>query len=146
MIIFLVLCLVVVEAQDLLVLTAMMIFLVLCLVVVGAQDLLVLSDVEFMSMVANYLRAIFDPKVNMASLASEAMEETVKEGQELSEASSLESTTLNLPDENVPDEKTVSKRPSLWIKCQVSVTNFRVAVIEDVYTENPQALTLRASV
>lgn len=115
-------------------------------VIVRAQHLLVLSDVEFMNTVVNYLKAIFDPKVNQASPSSESIEETVKGAPELSETSSLEVTLTASSVLQEEQEKPVSKLSLPRIKCQVSVTNFRVAIIEDVYTENPQALTLRVSI
>ena len=123
------------------------------LVIVKAHDLLVLSDVDFISTVVNYLRAIFDPKVNQASheVVEESVtelismddllvQETIRMVPEISDSSSLEST---LTASSALEEKSVSKRPLLLIKFEVSITNFRVAIIEDVYTENPQALTLR---
>ena len=132
----------------------------LYLAIVKAQDLLILSDVEFMSSVADYLRAIFDPKkvsqslVPPPSTTAPSGTAVVEVGEKClleTEPSPLENT-LTTSQRQDGIKKTVgvaekgkpaASKPLPRVKAQVSISNFRVAIIEDVYTEKPQALTLR---
>ncbi len=109
-----------------------------------AQDLLVLSDVEFMSLVANYFRAIVEPKTSSSDKGTQeeesgSLEDTLK-------SKDLEEDRQQPPDGSqavVTSGKGSSSKALPRLKAQVSVSNFRVAIIEAFYTEKPQALTLR---
>ena len=129
----------------------------LYLAIVKAQDLLILSDVEFMSLVADYLRAIFDPKkvsqslVPPPSTTAPSGTAVVEVGEKCLLETPLENTlttsqrqdgikkTVGVAEEGKP----AASKPLPRVKAEVSISNFRVAIIEDVYTEKPQALTLR---
>ena len=130
------------------------------LAIVKAQNLLILSDVEFMSSVADYFRAINDPnKVSQSSVplpSTTAPPRTaVVEGGEKrlleTDRTPLENTTTTSQQQDgikktvdvAEKGKPAAIKPLPRVKAQVSISNFRVAIIEDVYTENPQALTLR---
>jgi len=130
-------------------------------VIVKAQNLLVLSDVEFMSLVANYFRSIVDlgtagQSATPTSVSDEkaVMENTQEEEMGVAGVGFLEKTLTDKDKEEANEtgkevavrekEATPTAKKVLpRVKVQLSVTNFRVAIIEDVYTKNPQALTLR---
>ena len=142
-----------------------LLFVVYSPVIAKAQNLLVLSDVEFMSTVANYFRALVDldaagKSATPTSTSEEqvAAENVQDEEMGVAGVGSLERTLTDkdLEEKEVKTgievavgekEGTPSSAKLVLprLKAQLSVSNFRVAIIEDVYTKNPQALTLRVS-
>ena len=122
---------------------------------VRSHDLLILSDVEFLSTVSEYFQGIFDPK------ALEGLRAAIGEGQGetdfedtvvVSNGKAIEPAPAGKAIEATPILESagkggavVAKKPLPKLKCQLSISNFRVAVIEDVYTEQPQALSLNVS-
>jgi hypothetical protein len=116
---------------------------------VKSQDLLILSDVEFLSTVSDYFRGIFDPKALEQLKEAGARKEEGKDGlEETVKASSTSALEVSsTPELTRVAAKTVvakplPKTPLPKVKAQLTISNFRVAVIEDVYTEHPQAISL----
>ena len=105
---------------------------------------------EFVSTVTDYFRGIFgvstaNNKDDLTSSSNfeKSLEKTL-EGKELA--------ILEAPPSLKMEEKAVVKKGKKPVKkalpklkCQLTVSNFRVAIIEDVYTDDAQALTLRVS-
>lgn len=122
-------------------------------VIVGVQNLLVLSDIEFLSLIGNYFKAIFDPKAlpqpTSDPSADSELEDTLKQkSNKLDISSSKVSEVVAAKEKSLEavkeEEEAVAsaQKPFPRIKLQASISNFRVALVEDVYTEHPQALSL----
>ena len=125
--------------------------------IVGLQNLLVLSDIEFLSLIGNYFKGIFDPKALPQSTsdpsADTELEDTLKQksskinisSSKINEAVAAKEKSLEAVKE---EEEVVASAPKPFprIKLQASISNFRVAIVEDVYTEQPQALSLNVRI
>lgn len=124
-------------------------------VVLKAENLLVLSDVAFMKDVANYFQTTFTREVTATPEPLEDEPSPSLDEEDLGltlVAPSLPATsTVSAPIASSPsspaEDKLVAILKSLpRIKVDVSVKDFRVAVIEDVDADDPQALTLKVHV
>ena len=118
-------------------------------VIVRTQDLLILSDVEFLSTVTNYFRATFDPKAvqqKQQAGKGEELEDTVKASSSSSLPAVKDTPTTGAGEEKAAESAVAAQKPLPKLKCQLTISNFRVAIIEDVYTENPQAISLNVCV
>ena len=94
-----------------------------------AENLLVLSDVEFLKAMAEYFTAIFNQPTKLED--EESIEGSVQ---------SFSSSVSEQPEEK-PLSKTLPK-----ITLDASIKDFRVALIEEVETEQPQALSLKVKI
>lgn len=115
----------------------------------NTHDLLILSDIEFLSNVSQYFTAIFQPPSTAKPAAVKDEKENERDLEETLTAPGIkqpqETETAEAPKGGVhKKEKEKVSLPRL--KCQVSISNFRVAIVEDVFSENPQALSLTVSV
>ena len=103
-----------------------------------------------MSTVANYFQGIFDPaaipqQLKDGTRADSDLEDTLKvpEAAAGGKDSRGDSVVPALEASGRKGEAaTVAAKPLPKLKCQISISNFRVAIIEDVYTKQPQALSL----
>ena len=100
---------------------------------------------DFLSTISNYFRATFDPKAISREQPTQngdsELEITTKpEGTFAIEAAPSSETKAKEVKETAPAKKVLPK-----LKCQLFVSNFRVAIIEDVFTKQPQAISLNVS-
>ena len=101
-----------------------------------------------MSTLADYFRAIVDQEAiaRLKDIQQEPeLEDTVKVSgaPAIMDASAVKAVEKKDLKEKVSEPVNKTVLPKL--KCQLSISNFRVAIIEDVYTQQPQALSLNVS-
>ena len=105
-------------------------------VLFSAENFLILSDLDFLKVMSDYFKTIFDPKANKkdSSIADPTATDTSK--QENRKSKLVKQETLS-------DSKKKKAAPLPKMKVNASIKNFRVALIENVDTKQPQALTLK---
>lgn len=109
-----------------------------CIVILKAENLLVLSDVEFMKAVSDYFTAIFDQSKVKQNTDKNATSSDIEE-------TLTENNKHKLVKQDTVSGKKKSTSPIPKIKVNASIKNLRVALIENIDTPKPQALTLKVS-
>ncbi len=122
-------------------------------VILKAERLLVLSDVEFMKDMADHFLPIFSKETQATPEPSELELSLDEEDAGLTlvaptlQTSGTDDVAVVTSDSPPVEDKLVAMAKSLpHVKVDVSMKDFRVALIEDVKTEDPQALTLKVRV
>ena len=107
-------------------------------VLFSAENFLILSDLDFLKVMSDYFKVIFDPKANK--------KDSSKADPTATDTSKLENRKSKLvKQETLSDSKKKKAAPLPKMKVNASIKNFRVALIENVDTKQPQALTLKVS-
>ena len=91
------------------------------------------------------LKAIVQPSSSShRSPGLEAEESCLEDTLKITESSAKESLSVASETKEIVKKQEIPQKQSLLrLKCHVTISNFRVAIIEDIYSEQPQALTLR---
>ncbi len=99
-----------------------------------------------MSTVANYFKGIVDPEA--ISRLKEGQKDAEDEDAVVTESLAIKDSPGPLALESVEKKKEeeAAKKILPKMKCQLSISNFRVAIVEDVHTQQPQALSLNVCV
>ncbi|XP_064395949.1 intermembrane lipid transfer protein VPS13A-like isoform X2 [Halichondria panicea] len=109
------------------------------IITVKAEKLLVLSDLEFMKTMSDYFTAAFDPNKNKKDSTKDT------ENADLDKTLTKDTKPKLVKQDTILAKKQKKTAPLLKIKVNASIKDLRVALIENVDTPQPQALTLKLS-
>ncbi len=109
-------------------------------VIFKAQKLLILSDVEFMKTMSDYFTAAFDPN---KTKKEDSTKDTVNT--DLEKTLTEDTKPKLVKQDTVLAKKKKKSSPLPKMKINASIRDLRVALIENVDTPQPQALTLKVS-
>ena len=112
-------------------------------VIFKAQKLLILSDVEFMKTMADYFTAAFDPNKNKKDSTKDSTKDP--ENTDLEKTLTEDTKPKLVKQDTVLTKKKKKAAPLPKMKINASIKDLRVALIENVDTPQPQALTLKVS-